>query len=549
MRTAAALTIATALVLSGCTSTAVAPAPRPVEGAKTGGLLRVAITTPGSLDPGNDYEPMGDLVLRTMCDPLIAADPVTGKLRSALVQSWVVSDSGQRVVLRLRKGLRFSDGSRLTADDVSYSLSRVASADFASAAAAQLELIDGYPQAHGDVQTDSDVDRRRLKGVRALDEQSVEITLGIRQGDFLRVLTSRLVSPTPRTKASADSSAFAHRPVCSGPYSLDAPYRAGDRTIRVSRVAGYHGVDTTLTRFGAGYADRIEFHIYPDARAAAAAQRAGEVDIAAAAPTDRRDVQSGPGSQVEYLGFPTSTAPLFDKPAVRRALALALDRRALVGQVFPGTRVPATGFLPPTTLPVFRRDACQTLPIDGDVPQARALLAQQGVDLRGLRAPFYVNTDGHNLQLARAVAAQWKSALGFVAVVTPSDFEGYLARGTSPKGFDGPFRFSWSTPYPDPDGSLYPLFSTERIGRDNFSRYSNPAVDQALVRQARESENASDRQLEYRRVEQLLCKDLPMVPLTFSLSRYLVSSAVGSAAPTYLDRTSGQPLLRELYLK
>ena len=544
-----AVVVTVAVAVTGCTSSTVAPAPRPAEGAKTGGVLRVAITTPGSIDPGNDYEPMGDLIARTMCDPLIAADPVTGKLRSSLVQSWVVSDSGQRLVLRLRKGVRFSDGSHLTADDVSYSLSRVASADYASAAAAQLELIDGYPTVHGDKQTDSDVDRRRLKGVRALDEQSVEITLGISDGDFLRVLTSRLVSPVPRAKASADGSAFARKPVCSGPYSLTAPYRPGDRLITLRRAPGYHALDTSLTRFGGGYADRIEFHIYPDARAAAAAQRAGEVDVAAAAPTDSRGVQSGPGSLVDYVGFPTSTEPLFNKPAVRRALALAIDRKALVAQVFPGTRVPATGFLPPTTLPVFRPDACSALPVGGDVPQAKALLAEQGIDLSGLRAPFYVNTDGRNVQLARALAAQWKSALGLVAVVTPSDFEGYLTRGASPKGFDGPFRFSGSTPYPDPDGSLYPLFSTERIGRDNFSRYSSPAVDQALVRQAREAENASDRQLEYRRVEQLLCKDVPMLPLTFSLSRYLVSSSVRSAAPTYLDRTSGQPLLRELYLR
>ncbi|MCA1712475.1 MAG: ABC transporter substrate-binding protein [Actinobacteria bacterium] len=479
-----------ALLVTGCTAIAATPVkPAPAQ-ARTGGVLRVGITAPGSLDPGNDYEPMGDLVLRTLCDPLIAADPATGELEPALVESWVVSDSGQRLVLRLRKGLRFSDGTPLTSDDVAYSLSRIASADYASAAAGQLEAIDGYPEVHGDQETDDDADRRRLHGVRTLDEQSVEITLRRRQADFLRVLTSRLTTPVPREAATADSTAFARKPVCSGPYTLDQPFAAGATSVRLTRRPGYRGVDTTLTGGGKGYADAVEFRVYPDAAAAAAAQRAGQVDVAAAAPSDTAGVQSGPGPLVEYVGFPTSTGPVFDKPVVRRALALALDREQLVQQVFPGTRTAATGFLPPTTRPVFTETGCADLPVGGDVGQARALLAAENVSLTGVRVPLYLNPDGRNLQLARAVAAQWKAAVGLTAVPTPLPFDDLIARGTSARGFDGPFRFS----------------------------------------------------------EQLLCRQLPMLPLTFSLARYLVAPTVAAAGGTYLDRTTGQPLLRELYV-
>ena len=535
-----------ALLLTGCTgSTGSAERPAP-DGARPGGVLRIAITAPGSIDPGNDYEPMGDLVLRAMCDPLIAVDAVSGELRPALLQSWVVSDSGQRLVLRLRKGATFSDGTPVTADDVAFTLSRIASAEFASASSAQLELIDGYPQVHGDIETDDDTERRKLRGVKVLDEQSVDITLASPQGDFLRLLTSRLTTPVPRDRVTRDSTTYARQPVCSGPYALENPYRTGDTSIRLRRVRDYRPADSTLTRGGAGYADQLDFRIYPNAGEAARAQRAGQVDVAAAAATDRANVQTGPAPLVEYVGFPSSTTPIFDKQVVRRALALALNREALVRQVFPGTRVPATGFLPPTTAPVFQPDACRDLPVRGDVPAAKALLA--GRDLRGLKVPFYVNTDGRNVQLARAVAAQWKAALGITAVVAPLDFDAYVKRGTSAQGFNGPFRFSWATPYADPDGALYPLFSSERVGRDNFSRFSNPGLDRTLVRQAREAEDEADRRLEYRAAEQTLCRELPMLPLTFSLSRYLVSDTVRSAVSTYVDRSSGQPLLRELYL-
>jgi ABC-type transport system substrate-binding protein len=538
-----------ALLAAGCTTNA-APAVRPAaDGARAGGTLRIGITQPGSLDPGNDYEPMGDLVLRTMCDPLIAADPRTGDLRPALVESWVVTDSGQRLVLRLRKGARFSDGTDVTADDVVHSLSRIASADYASAAAAQLSSIDGYREVHGDEETDNDLDRRRMKGVRALDDRSVEITLVRRQADFVRLLTSRLVTPVPRAAAAADATAFARSPVCAGPYALAAPFRPGDKRIVLRRSAAHLPVDPTLTNGGRGYADVVEFHVYADADAAAAAQQRGAVDVAAARPTDV-EVQSGPGPLVEYVGLPTATAPVFDRPVVRRALARALDRQALVDAVFPGTRVPATGFLPPTTLPVFRADACgDALPAGGDVKGARADLAAAAVDLRDVQVTFYVNDDGRNLQLAREVAAQWKAAFGLTARPVPSTFDAFITRATSAAGFDGPFRFSWATPYPDPDGSLYPLFASDRIGRDNVSRFSDPQVDRALVRQAREAEAAGDRTADYRRAERLLCDAMPMIPLTFSRSRYLVSTAVGAAAGSLVDRTSGQFLVREAYLR
>ena len=546
MRPAALLAVA---LLAGCTSSgdvALRPAP---EGAEQGGVLRVGTTRPGSVDPGNDYEPAGDLVLSAMCDPLIAIDPRTGDLSPGLLTSWVVSNEGQRIVLRLRKDARFSDGSPVTADDVAYSLSRIASADFASAASPALSAIVGYPKVHGDVETDSDTERRKLSGVTVLDEQSIDIALVEPRADFLRVLTSRLTSPVPRDLATRDPLGFSRRPVCSGPYALTAPYRPGDPGLTLKRVPGYRGSGSALTRGGAGYADQIAFRFYADVAAAASAQRAGQVDLAPAQPTDRSGVQSVPGPLVDYVGFPTATSPLFDKPVIRRALALALDRETLSRTVFPGTRIAATGFLPPTTRPVYRPGACADLPSRGDVPAAQALLAAEGVDLTGTRLTYTVNDDGRNVALARAVAAQWRAAFGLLTTVRALEFDGYVKAGTAAQGFTGPFRFSWSTPVPDPDGMLYPLFSTERIGRDNFSRFSDPELDRLLRRQARRAETEDDRALDYRAVEQRLCTQLPMVPLTVSLTRWLVAPAVGTAAPGHLDPATGLPLLRELYLR
>ncbi|MCP6335714.1 ABC transporter substrate-binding protein, partial [Klebsiella pneumoniae] len=93
---------------------------------RVGGTLRVATTAPGSVDPGNVYEQVGDLIARTLCTPLLASDPDTSEVLPSIVSSWTVADSGMSLTLRVRDDVVFSDGTPLTAQDVAYSLSRVA---------------------------------------------------------------------------------------------------------------------------------------------------------------------------------------------------------------------------------------------------------------------------------------------------------------------------------------------------------------------------------------------------------------------------------------
>ncbi|MBC7373301.1 MAG: hypothetical protein H7323_04860, partial [Frankiales bacterium] len=217
-----------------------------------------------------------------------------------------------------------------------------------------------------------------------------------------------------------------------------------------------------------------------------------------------------------------------------------------VRRVFPGTRVPAHGFLPQTSQ---ADDRCALLPAGGDVAQAKTLLAQAGADLTGVRVPFYFNDELRNGVLVREIARQLLVGIGLTAVPMPMTFQDYLAKAGSTQGFDGLFRFSWSVPYADVDGYLHPLFSSDRIGRDNLSRFSDPEVDRALDRVAREAKDDADRALGYQQVTDRLCEQLPMVPLTTALSRWLVADKVGAAGGQYVDGSTGQVLLRELYLR
>jgi oligopeptide transport system substrate-binding protein len=531
-----------ALLVAGCTSGEQVQLREGDPAARTGGVLRVATTLPGSVDPGNVYEPVGELVVRTMCTPLLTSDPETSELLPGVAESYLVTDGGTSISLRLRDDAVFSDGTRVTARDVAFTLSRIASADYASTSAERLSPIVGYPQIHGEVPTDEGRDRERLRGVTARDDENVQIGLVEPLSDFLRVLTSPLLSPVSQAAAERDPEAFARNPVCVGPYRLEAPYAPGADRLRLVRSEAYVPVDDATTRGGRGYADAVEFRFYGDTAQAAAAVAAGQADVAPARPEDVAGVQSGPGPLVEYLGLPV-TAPAFEDPRVRRAVALALDREELVRRVFPRTREPATGFLPRTA---EGDEPCPTLPPRRDLRGAVALLP---ADLDGVRVPFYFNDELRNRELVEEVARQLREGLGLVAVPTPLTFPQYLARAAAPQGFDGLFRFSWSVPHSDVDGYLHPLFSTDRIGRDNLSRFSDPDVDRALDRVAREAEEDADRRLGYAQVTELLCAQMPMVPLTTSLSRWLVDDRVGTASGQYVDGSTGRLQVRELYLR
>ncbi|MHB8453026.1 MAG: ABC transporter substrate-binding protein, partial [Mycobacteriales bacterium] len=363
--------------------------------------------------------------------------------------------------------------------------------------------------------------------------------------------TIPLTDPVSTAALHRDPAGFESQPVCVGPYRLATPWYPGQRIIRLVRVPGYTGAVAGYTGGGTGYLDAITFRVFPTAPAAAEAVDAGTVDLAPGAPgipvRAAVAVHSVTTGMVEYVGLPTGTPP-FDQPAVRIALSEALDRAAIVGHLFPGTRRPAGGFLPPTVGASYVAHACgAATPAQGDPAAARATLQAAHVSLAGTSLGLYFNDDFRNGALAAAVAAQWRASLNIDVVLHPMSFPAFVATGSSVTGIPGAFRFSWQPPYPSADGYLAPLFTSAAIGQNNFSHFADPNFDLALTNEARHADSAVGRVLSYRQLNNTLCQQMPMVPLTFSVARWLVRLGVASTRTSYLDVTTGQPLLRELY--
>lgn len=535
--------------------------PAAVAGTKGGGSFTVGISRPSSIEPSNAADASGQLVVRTMCDPLIQVDPVSGELVPAVAESWLVSDGGRRFTIKLRKGVRFSTGEEVTAEDAVFSLSRVASDEAASPLASLLSNIEGYDKVHGDDTGGDERQQRILKGTRVIGRHGFEITLVNANADFIRILTQPLASPVSKKAVEKDPDAFALQPVCAGPYRLESPWRPTDDTIRLARAERYKPVSSGYTAGGRGYADSIVFDLLSAPDGAISGYRSGQLDVArlprtvvagaeadAGAGADNLVRASGPS--LEYIGLPTGTAP-FDKPAVRLALSRALDRRRLV-QAIPGQAgVPARGYLPPALGPVHRPEGCgDAAPVDGDVAGARAELQRAGVDLNGKSIELFFNDEFDHASVMNELARQWKEAFGLAAVVRGVPWEPYLNEARSAAGFSTPFRLSLTAPYPSADAYLSPLFESSSIGSDNFSRFADIDFDRVLRRVARRSGDDEDRARDYQRLEDMACQAMPVIPLDFAVSTHLVRrSKLDSARGPLTDIATGEVLLRELFVK
>lgn len=467
-----------------------------------GGTLRIAITEPGSLDPGNAYEPAGMAVDDLLCEPLLALDPKTGEARPGLATSWVVSDGGRRITLRLRKA-RFSNGTRVTADHVIASLSRAAGEEFAGFAAGLLEPIEGFDEISGRVDAERERDRQRLRGLAAIDASSLSIQLRRKDADFLRVLAHPVAAPV-------DGDA------CAGPYRLDGGWAPGQPVIKLARNEHYHGRHPVYSAGGAGYPDSVEFHVVPDP---ASAWRAGTVDVAAVPHgfDAGAELVQGPSGHLDFVGLPLGENSPFREAAVRRALSNAIDRAALLDG-----RRPATGF----------------------VPGRECKVDAEEVALKDVSMPLYFNDQFANRALAESVAAQWRAKLGIDVKPTPTTFAAIAEKGAAPGGVDGAFLMGWRPPAPRPDAYLAPMFTSAGIGRDNLTRFVDPDFERILDRDARGATEEEDIELGYRAAERRLCEQMPMIPLAAGVARWAVRAGGGA-----WDESWGRPVLRELFVR
>jgi ABC-type oligopeptide transport system substrate-binding subunit len=274
---------------------------------------------------------------------------------------------------------------------------------------------------------------------------------------------------------------------------------AGDDGLRLDRRPGTDG-----------HLEAIEVHSYDDAEAAYDAFDDGDADWALAPPERYGDAVETYGDD-HFVPFHAElffglnvTSPALGNPFLRKAIAVAIDRDAIVEAVYADRAVPLSAVLP-AGVPGHDPDRCDDCSYDRE--QAKTILAAAFPD--GQIPPVRIDFDESPAQeaMARLVAADLQ-AVGIAAELRAQPLEEYKRFVVS--GGQELFSFGWIGGYASPDAYLAPLFTS--TASDNLTGYASPAVD-ASVGAARTNPDPASAATQYAEAEAQVLADAVVVPV------------------------------------
>ena len=303
---------------------------------------------PPNLDPtAGAAAAIDEVVYANVFEGLTRFGP-DGAVLPALAESWEVAPDGLSWVFNLREGVSFHDGLPFTAEDVVFSFDRAMAADSTNA---QKQLFDG------------------INEVTAIDDTTVEIGLDAPKGSLLFNLAwgdAVIVSP-----ASAETNKS--NPVGTGPFRF-SNWVQGDR-IELVRNEEYWGGKPAL--------EKVTFKFISDPTAAFAAMMAGDLDAFPnyPAPENLAQFEADPRFSVivgstegETILAMNNARPPFDDIRVRRAVAHAIDRQAVIDGAMFGYGTPIGSHFAPHS-PAYEDLTAESA---YDPELAKALLAEAG---------------------------------------------------------------------------------------------------------------------------------------------------------------------------
>ncbi len=445
-----------------------------------GGALRVGLPTVSStLDPATALDGPVSVIARQMFDTLVQYREVGSDIEPGLATQWSVSRDGLTWTFRLRDGVRFHDGTVLTAQHVVESLDRVIqpSAPNAPSPNAASRLVRGTPGV--------------VKEVRAADPRTVQISLTLPYAPLPAVLAHPAFSIVL-------AGSVGQRWVGTGPFALT---EASAGRVVLDAHPAYWG--------GTPRSSRLVFLEIGDGARAESMLDAQTIDVALldTAPDRSAGVLSVPGWRMGYLALQTEKEP-FNRVKARQAVAAALDPAQIAPAV--GTvGVPLLSFLP---LGVWgRRDK----PVmEANTANAKRLLADAG--LSRVSASLLVTDAAKRLdqqRLGEAIRASLATAGISVPIqAEPPETVLQLARNGQHQMAVLEARVEAG----DPHFLLYPLSSSEGASKGanafNMSFYRNRTLDDLLIRASQVSFRP-ERQRLYTRAQRILAEEVPWIPL------------------------------------
>ena len=541
---AAAMAGALAVSLAACgssassgTANATGEAADAAEAGSNGFTVQLG-PNPETLDPALNAAVDGGNTLITIEEPLLIIDE-NNEVKPGQAESYEVSDDGLTWTFHMRDGLKWSDGSDLTAADFEYSFKRLASPDTAAPyAETVVGMIDGYQGAIGnpdeDGNTTTDPDWDALNVHASEDGKTLTVQLSYPCSYFDKLASFVATSPVQQATVEANGDAWCTEPdtyVCNGPYMI-TEWTPSERIVLSKNPYYVGGWDSSKI-----VSDTITLLLLEDSSASYAAYNSGEAQLVKDVPTDEipslTRAEDGGDFYLDeimgtyYISLNDQEEPFTDV-RVRKALSLAIDRDYVANTIMQGIYTPATALVGPGIVDengYFMDNANGGEPYISDdyaanLEEAKSLLAEAGYpDGEGFPTITYsANDAGYHIPVAEYLQQAWGD-LGITVNIDKVEWASFLPLRRA--GDYDISRNGWSMDYNDPSNMLE-LFTTNNGNNDG--KYANPEFDQVI-----EDSRVADKTTHFEKLheaEDILMNDAACIPVAYYNDFWLQSPSL-----------------------
>lgn len=445
-----------------------------------------------------------------------------GEIEPGNAEEWKANDDLTVWTFQLRDGLKWSDGSALTAKDYVYSALRVLTPETTGQ---YVNMISDYV-VNAQEYYDGKVSAEEV-GIKAVNDTTLEFTLKAPCPYFVDLVSMWVYFPVQEATIAANGDKWvtkAESYVGNGPFKI-TEMKTGE-SMTLEKNENYWGADDVTL-------EKLTYRYILDTSTSLTAYEGGEVDGVRMIPSsdiarlkaEDTGFKTAPSYGTVYYNFNCSVAP-YDNVLVRKALNLAVDRKELINNVAQVDGTPAYSFMAPGYV-VDGKDVTEgrsdfDLSETADVEAAKAALAEAGYPngegFPVVKLSYY--SDDNVKKIAEAIKEMWETNLGIKVEVSSAEWAVFYDAVQS--GNYEVAAMGWSADYVNPM-SFLPLLYTNDVTNNAF--YSNPEYD-ALVDQIKVEKDSAKFADLVLQADELVSADYPVLGLYYKSNTYLLKDYI-----------------------
>ena len=510
---------------SGSTATSGSTAGSTAGGTNTAGFTVQYGSNPETLDPALNRAIDASNTIITIFEPLLLINE-NNEVIGGQAESWEASEDGLTWTFTMRDGLKWSDGTDLTAKDFEYSFKRMANPDTAAPYAETcLGMIDGFDAAQA-----GDTDALNVKA--SDDGKTLTIVLSYPCSYFDKMAAFAAMSPVQQATVEANGDSWctsAETFVSNGPYMI-TDWTPSERIVLTKNPNYVGGWDSSKI-----VSDTITLLLLEDSSASYAAYNSGEAQLIKDVPTDEipslTKAEDGGDFYVDtilgtYYVSLNLQRDAFQDAKVRKALSLAIDRDYVANTIMQGTYSTADSIVGPGIVDEngYFHDNGNAPYISADyeanLAEAKKLLEEAGYP-NGEGYPtieYSTNDAGYHVPLAEYLQQAWGD-LGITLTINKMEWSSFTPARRA--GEYDVARNGWVMDYNDPSNML-DLFCTDNGNNDG--KYSNPDFDAAI--DASRVADSAEHFAQLHKAEDILMEDTGCLPIAYYNDYWLQSPAL-----------------------